>query len=371
MTLRLRALCAGLMLSGIATTAALADDVNYSYDALGRLTRVEYANGSTIVYNYDAAGNRTSVVYNGANGTPTANPDNVSTTLGRAITFDPRANDSDPDNDPLTITQINTPTAAQHAQSVTINSGQTLTYTPATGFPATNRGTDTFSYTITDGQQHTATTLVNMTVTDRPPVAVADTVGVAFQTATNFKPMANDSDPDGDTMTITVPGTTPTTLPSMATIQRSGTSIIYTPATGFSGTDTFNYTISDGHGNTATAMETMNVGVQNRAPTANNDSGAYSQTAAPGHPVTPYVSLNPLLNDTDPDGDTLTVISVTQPASGNATVGFTSNSVTYQYNSAVSFLDTTDSFSYTISDGHGHTSAPATVTVYLYVETGT
>lgn len=369
MTLRLRALSAGLMLCTMAT-AALADDVTYSYDALGRLTRVEYAGGSTIVYNYDAAGNRTSVAYNGTNGAPVANADNETTTLGRAITFDPRSNDSDPDNDPLTITQINTPTAAQHAQSVTINSGQTLTYTPATGFPATNHGTDTLSYTIYDGHGHSVTSLITVTVTDRPPVAVADTVGVTYQTAATFKPMANDSDPDGDTISITVPGTSPTTLPSTATIQRSGTSIIYTPATGFSGTDTFSYTISDGHGNTATATETMNVGVQNRAPTANNDSGAYSQTASPGHPVTPYVSLNPLLNDTDPDGDTLTVTAVTPPVSGNATASFTSNSVTYQYNSAVSNLDTTDSFTYTISDGHGH-SATATVNVSLYVETGT
>ncbi len=145
MRVELRTLCAGLMLWGITATAALADDVAYTYDALGRLIRVEYAGGSTIVYNYDAAGNRTSVVYNGTNGAPLANADNISTTLGRAVTFDPRSNDSDPDNDALSISQINNPTAAQHALSLTINSGQTLTYTPAAGFPTGNHGTDTFS----------------------------------------------------------------------------------------------------------------------------------------------------------------------------------------------------------------------------------
>lgn len=370
MGLKLRTLCAGLVLLGTTATAALADDVTYSYDALGRLTRVMYAGGSTIVYNYDAAGNRTSVVYNGTNGAPVANPDSEHTTLGRAITFDPRVNDSDPDNDPLTISQINNPTAAQHALSLTINSGQTLTYTPAAGFPPGNSGTDIFSYTISDGQGHTATNLVTVNVTDRPPVAVADTVGVTFQTAKNFNPLSNDSDPDGDTMTITVPGTTLTTLPSGATIKHVGSTITYTPPTGFSGADTFSYTISDGHGNTASATETMNVTPQNQPPVANNDSGAYSQTTTPGNPLTPFVQLNPLLNDTDPDGDTLTVISVTQPVSGNATATYTTNSVTYQYKTAVQNLDTTDSFTYTISDGQGHT-ATATVTVTLYVETGT
>ena len=366
----LRTLCAGLMLCGVAATAALASDVTYTYDALGRLVRVEYAGGSAIVYNYDAAGNRTSVVYNGTNGAPTANPDSISTTLGRAVTFDPRSNDSDPDNDPLSITQINSPTAAQHAQSLTNNSNQTLTYTPASGFPSGNTGTDTFSYTINDGHLHTATGLVTMTVTDRPPVAVADTLGVAYQTATTFSPLGNDSDPDGDTLSITVPGTTATTLPSGATVKHTGTSIIYTPPTGFSGADTFSYTISDGHGNTASATETMNVSTQNLPPVANNDTGNYTNEAVNrNNPVTPVVPLSPLLNDTDPDSDPLTIVSVTQPVSGNATAYFTANSVTYQYNTAVTTLQATDSFTYTISDGHNHT-ATATINITIDVQIG-
>ncbi len=209
-----------------------------------------------------------------------------------------------------------------------------------------------------------------MTVTDRPPVAVADTVGVVFQTATPFSPLGNDSDPDSDALTITVPGTTAATLPSGATVRHSGTSIIYTPPTGFSGTDTFSYTISDGHSNTASATETMNVSPQNQPPVANNDSGQYVNTnVQAGNPVTPFVQINPLLNDTDPDGDTLQVVSVTQPSSGHASAFFTSNSVTYQYNTAVTSLQTTDSFTYTISDGHSHT-ATATVNITIDVEIG-
>jgi YD repeat-containing protein len=45
-----------------ATSTALADSVTYTYDSLGRLVKLTYDNGATMVYNYDSAGNRTSVV---------------------------------------------------------------------------------------------------------------------------------------------------------------------------------------------------------------------------------------------------------------------------------------------------------------------
>jgi len=365
-----RALGAGLLLSCAMCGAALADDVTYSYDALGRLTRVEYAGGSSVVYNYDAAGNRTTVVYNGTNGSPVASPDSVSTTLGRAVTFDPRFNDSDPDNDPLTISSINTPTAAQHAASLTNNSGQTLTYTPVATFPTGASGTDTFSYAISDGHGHTATSTVTMTVTDRPPTAVADTVAVSYNTQKTFLPMGNDSDPDGDTLTITSPTATAITTSLGGSVYRSNKNLIYTPPANTSGTDTFNYTISDGHTNTATATETMNIGVANRAPTAGDDGMYFGQTLTPPNRVTPIITIDPRLNDSDPDGDPLTVTAVTQPTSGISHASFTSTSITYSYPTSVSNLEMTDSFTYTISDGQGHT-ATANVNVTIEVESGT
>jgi YD repeat-containing protein len=55
----------GIVLLALSASAYPASQADYTYDALGRLTRVVYSDGAkatTIIYNYDAAGNRTSVV---------------------------------------------------------------------------------------------------------------------------------------------------------------------------------------------------------------------------------------------------------------------------------------------------------------------
>jgi len=280
------------------------------------------------------------------------------------VTFDPRANDTDPNGDPLTISAVGQPSHG----SVTNNAKQTLTYTPSPTFPPGVSGTDTFTYQISDPYQHTATGTITVTVTDAPPIAVPDSAGVPYGAPTKIYPLNNDSDPDGDSLKISSTGSPKAPVNGAVNVDPSGQFMTYTPNAGFSGVDTFSYTITDGHTNTATALETMNVAKQNQPPVAVNDQGYYAKTTTPHNPVTPWFSLNPLLNDTDPDNDSLTVIAVTQPVSGKAGVSFTGNSVAYTYGTSVQNLEMTDSFTYTISDGQGHT-ATATVSVYLSVET--
>lgn len=55
----------GIVLVGL-TSLALAGSATYTYDTLGRLTKVTYSNGVVITYAYDAAGNRTTLVVTGA-----------------------------------------------------------------------------------------------------------------------------------------------------------------------------------------------------------------------------------------------------------------------------------------------------------------
>jgi YD repeat-containing protein len=100
-----------------------------------------------------------------ANAAPSASNDSVSTPAYMRTTFDPRANDSDPDSNPLTITGVG---AASHG-TVTVNNGTSVTYVPATAYV----GTDAFLYTISDGKGGTASATVNMTMTSGNPAMLA------------------------------------------------------------------------------------------------------------------------------------------------------------------------------------------------------
>ena len=160
--------------------------------------------------------------------------------------------------------------------------------------------------------------------------------------------LANDSDPDGDPLTIQS-----VTAPTLGTAAISGTVVVYTPAAGVVGTDRFTYTINDGRGGTATANVTVTITPPpNAPPIAVNDA----TTTAFATPVT----IDVLANDSDPDGDTLTIASVTAPTGGTATIA--GNEINYQPDRAFSGEDT---FAYTISDGHGH-GATANVTVTVF-----
>ncbi|SOD98089.1 Ig-like domain-containing protein [Caenispirillum bisanense] len=77
--------------------------------------------------------------------------------------------------------------------------------------------------------------------TNRAPVAQNDSLSTAAGTAVTFAPLGNDSDPDGDTLSIVG-----NTLPAHGSLAKAGDQWTYTPASGFTGTDSFQYTISDG-----------------------------------------------------------------------------------------------------------------------------
>src|SRR5439155_1920671 len=109
-------------------------------------------------------------------------------------------------------------------------------------------------------------------------------------------------------------------------------------------------TISDGHGGTATATVAVTVAPVNDAPAARDDSATTDEDTA--------VVINVLANDSDVDGDSLAVSAVTQGSHGAAAIN-ADGTVTY---APAANYNGPDSFTYTISDGHGGT-ATATVAV--------
>lgn len=94
-------------------------------------------------------------------------------------------------------------------------------------------------------------------MSNHPPVAVNDTVSTPSHTAVSGNVLTNDSDPDGDTLIVTNPGTFTLSFGSI-TINTDG-SFTYTPGYFTGETDRYTYTISDGYGGTAEANLTISI----------------------------------------------------------------------------------------------------------------
>ena len=181
---------------------------------------------------------------------------------------------------------------------------------------------------------------------NQAPVAVNDSVTVDENNAVAIAVLNNDSDADGD----------PLTVDSFAqgqngTVTNSNSVLTYTPKANFNGTDSFTYTISDGRGGLATATVNIVVNSVNDRPVAENDSVSTDEGVA--------VSLNVLNNDDDVDGDDLSLTGASDPANG--TVSSNANGLT-TYTPDPGFFGS-DTFIYTVSDGSLSATGSVTVTV--------
>ena len=196
-----------------------------------------------------------------------------------------------------------------------------------------------------------------------PPVAKDDS-GVGFTTNEDLpfvtaNVLANDTDPDHDTLSVTAFDTTGTK--GLVADNHNGT-FTYDPHgqfepldTGETATDTFTYTVSDGH-LTATATVTITITGVNDPPVAVSDS----YTATEDTMLTVTAPAGVLANDTDPEGDTLTAVLVTGVTHGSLTLNTADGSFTYD---PVRYYHGGDSFTYRAMDDGGLPSNLATVTI--------
>ena len=238
------------------------------------------------------------------NAPPVAANDIASVTRDETVDIPVLANDSDAEDDTLTPVIATTPANG----TVTVLANGQIRYVPTTGFT----GTDSFTYTVSDGQQNSAPATVTVTVTDQPneaPTAGADSATVTSGQSTVIAVLANDSDPEGATLTPRI-----TTQPShgTATVLADGT-ISYSGNGGYTGPDSFAYVVSDGMQDSAPATVSISVTAPpNGLPVSLADS-------ATGPAFSPIV-IDVLANDSDPDGDTLSVTITASPTNGTATV---------------------------------------------------
>ena len=152
------------------------------------------------------------------------------------------------------------------------------------------------------------------------------------------------SDPNGDELEFAVTG-----WPIIGTLDGTPPILTFTPNTNEHGSDSLTFTVNDGALTSEPATVDITVNPVNDAPVAVNDSASTPE----GTPV----AIAVLDNDSDVDGDALSISGVSDASNG--TVGTDGSSVTY---TPVLNFNGSDSFSYTIDDGYGG-SASATVTV--------
>jgi outer membrane protein OmpA-like peptidoglycan-associated protein len=196
------------------------------------------------------------------------------------------------------------------------------------------------------------TTLGPREYSNHPPVAQDDSATVERDSSANaIAVLANDSDPDGDALSVTAVSAA---AHGTATVTASG--VDYTPAAGYLGTDSFTYTISDGHGGSATATVHITVATPNLPPVA----GPMRVRVMKGESI----DIPVLQAASDPDGDPLSVIAVnhTGPLPENTVSINPDFTVHYQSIHGWAGLDY---FEYTVSDGHGGT-ATGTITVEVH-----
>ncbi|MGD1928410.1 MAG: cadherin-like domain-containing protein [Leptolyngbyaceae cyanobacterium] len=289
-------------------------------------------------------------------------------------------NDTDPDNDTLTVTAINGTAVAPNGSVeldtkaiVTLNDDNSVTYTPSPTYQLLAVGQtvdEIFEYTVSDGKggEDTATVTILVNGANEAPVATDDLdPGFATTEGTEITldVLANDTDIDTiDELTIESVDTTGIT----GEVINNGGDLTYIPALVLKGGETaeeiFSYTVSDGNGGTDTADVKVTVTGVNDAPIAVNDSGGGFIT----NEVTAFVTANVLANDSDPEGGPITLTGF--DASGTQGVVTSNGDGTFNYdpNGAFNTLPqsrtATDSFSYTIQDDEGLTTT-ATVSIQI------
>ncbi|MCA9185599.1 MAG: tandem-95 repeat protein [Planctomycetales bacterium] len=169
--------------------------------------------------------------------------------------LDVLANDAG-DQAPPTITSVTPP--SQGGTLTIAGDGLSVTYQPAANF----NGTETFTYSVSGvtGGPTSATVTVTVTPVNDDPTANNDTVSVDEGTQDNLlNVLANDTfAPDaGESLEIIAVGTPD--QGGAVDIAPDGSSLVYTPAPGFIGNETFTYTISDNNGGTDQASVTVTV----------------------------------------------------------------------------------------------------------------
>jgi hypothetical protein len=230
--------------------------------------------------------------------------------------------------------------------------------TPGVTISATALGPHTIEYWSRDLAGNKEARVPHAFYINALPAAAPDAAATNEDTAVTINVLTNDTDANDrttDPFSVTIvspsPNGTATVLPNQ--------SVLFTPHANFAGTATFAYQLSDAHGGTSTASVTVTVIATNVPPVAVDD------VVPPVLDGSAAVQFNVLSNDTDGDGDALSVASWTPLTPSIGTLGLLGNGLfTFTPPVSVGGAPVTATFTYVVVDAAGATSTGAvTLTV--------
>ena len=204
------------------------------------------------------------ITVNAVNDPPVAGNDTAQTAINTAVTINVASNDTDSDG---TINLATCVISGGPSHGTAVEQGNcTVLYTPTTGY----NGQDTFTYTVKDNSgavSNAATVTVTVSAsTNVAPKAFNDSADTTLNTQVTINVVSNDTDSDGTINPATV---VVASIPANGTaVAQSNGTVVYTPNAGYTGKDTFTYTVKDNLGgisNAATVTVTVGFVIDNGA----------------------------------------------------------------------------------------------------------
>jgi hypothetical protein len=225
---------------------------------------------------------------------PDAVNDNVSVNEDTSLVINALANDNGYSGI-LTLQSLTQPT---NGSAIGANNS-IIIYTPKLNFT----GSDSFSYSIRNGNATPDTAVVTITVnpTNDPPVTLDQNLTVAKNTPVLVNVLEGATDAEGDTVVLQ----SISTAPVHGTAVINGQSVLYTPAQGYSGSDHFNFMANDGHGGTDTGA----INIQIVDVDSDGDGILNTVDKCPNSPANQQV-----------DGDGCTAAQLTSDADGDGII---------------------------------------------------
>ena len=343
-----------------------ADGQTLTYTAANRFNTLPSGQTTTETFTYTVEDKlglssqaQVNVTITGENDKPVVVNDTITLSEDQALSFNPSANDTDPDQGESVRTSAVTQPSSSSGDA-TVNQAGEVTYSAIGNFDSLPQGAiakESITYTAVDGRGGSSTGTVDVTITgvNDAPVAVNDGIIVSEDGPFVFNPSGNDPDVDAGDRVSTVTVTNPAGNKGVATLTNG--QVQYNPngafedlPVGATATESFTYEVADILGAKDQGLVSVTIKGVNDEPVAYADTVSVSENGS--------IQINPERNDTDVDrGDILRVTEVTNPDTNKGQVTFEAGRVVYnaagRFDSLPQGASASESFSYKVSDGNG------------------